>query len=142
MLFGANDVNAIGCVTGKPLAQGGIDGRTEATGLGVFYGLRELVNFEEEMKSVGLPTGISGKTVVIQGFGNVGYWAAKFLHEHGAKVIGIAEYNGGITCADGFDPDAVLDYMQKNGGIKGFPGAQSVDNGDELLCHECDILIP
>src|SRR5690606_30918131 len=78
------ELNAQACVTGKPIAQGGVRGRTEATGLGVFYGIRELVNVKEEMDRVGLSTGMDGKRVIVQGLGNVGYFAAKFFQEAGA----------------------------------------------------------
>lgn len=142
MFFGGNDVNAIGCVTGKPLSQGGIDGRTEATGLGVFYGLREFLSDANDMKKLGLTTGLKGKTVVIQGYGNVGYWAAKFVHDAGAKVIGVAEYNGGVVNPNGINPDELDAYKTKHGKITGFPGCKDVADPDQLLFTECDILIP
>ena len=97
------DVNALGCVTGKPVTQGGVRGRTEATGLGVFYGVRELCNVAEDMKKLGLTTGIEGKKVIVQGLGNVGYHAAKFFYEAGAIIVGLAEYEGGIYNEKGLD---------------------------------------
>ena len=142
MLFGGNDVNAIGCVTGKPLSQGGIDGRNEATGLGVYYGLREVCQQEGIMKKLGMPLGIAGKTVVIQGYGNVGVWAAHFLHEHGAKIIGVAEYNGGVFNPDGINPLELDQFKQKNGRVTGFPGCTDVEDPEELLFTDCDILVP
>ncbi|MFX4474153.1 glutamate dehydrogenase, partial [Acinetobacter baumannii] len=87
---------AAGCVTGKPITQGGVRGRKEATGLGVFFGIREVCNMPDVMKRLGLTTGVENKTVVVQGLGNVGYHSAKFFREHGSKVIGIAEYEGAI----------------------------------------------
>src|ERR1041385_8209993 len=90
------DVNALGCVTGKPVSQGGVRGRTEATGLGVFYGVRELCNVAEDMKRLGLTPGVAGKRVIVQGLGNVGYHAAKFFAEAGALIVGLAEYEGGV----------------------------------------------
>ena len=90
-------LNAAGCVTGKPIAQGGIRGRTTATGLGVFFGIRETCLDKGFMKDLGLQRGVGGKRIVIQGLGNVGYHAACFLHDAGAVVTGIAEYNGGIS---------------------------------------------
>ena len=91
------EIDALGCVTGKPVTQGGVRGRREATGLGVFYGVREVCNMTDVMDKLGLHTGVEGKTVVVQGMGNVGYHAAKFFREGGAKVIGLAEYEGAIT---------------------------------------------
>ena len=86
------ELNAQACVTGKPVAQGGVRGRTEATGLGVYYGIRELCNVAEDMKNLGMTTGLAGKKVVIQGLGNVGYFAAKYFQESGAILVGLAEY--------------------------------------------------
>jgi glutamate dehydrogenase (NAD(P)+) len=94
MLFGQSDVNAWACVTGKPLSMGGIDGRTEATGLGLVYIARAFLENKDECKRVGISPGIKDKTVIVQGFGNVGYYAAKFFQEKGCRVVGIAEYNG------------------------------------------------
>ena len=90
------EIDAMGCVTGKPVTQGGVRGRKEATGLGVFYGVREVCNTPDVMQKIGLPTGIEGKSVIVQGLGNVGYHTAKFFREHGAKVIAIAEFEGAI----------------------------------------------
>ena len=89
------ELDALGCVTGKPISAGGIRGRTEATGRGVFFGVRELCSVAEDMKALGLTTGIAGKRVVIQGLGNVGYYAAKFFEEGGRGAGGLAESRGG-----------------------------------------------
>src|SRR3954468_16690993 len=102
------EVDGYGCVTGKPLALGGVRGRKEATGLGVFYGLQELCNIKEDMAKVGLEPGILGKKVIIQGMGNVGYHAAKYFHEAGAVVVGLIEWDGAIYNEQGMDPDKVL----------------------------------
>jgi glutamate dehydrogenase (NAD(P)+) len=140
--FYPNELNAIACVTGKPLGHGGIAGRTEATGLGVFYGIRHACTFEEDMQRLGLTTGIEGKTIVVQGLGNVGYWAAKFFHDAGAKVIAIGEWDGSIYNPDGIDPDELLAFKKENNGIVDFPKAKKI--GDPIACLEveCDILIP
>src|SRR6188768_1116468 len=92
------EIDGAGCVTGKPVTQGGVRGRKEATGLGVYYGVREVCNMPDVMKKMGLTIGIEGKSIVIQGLGNVGYHAAKFFREGGAKVIGLAEFEGAIYC--------------------------------------------
>ncbi|WP_109700063.1 Glu/Leu/Phe/Val family dehydrogenase [Chitinophaga deserti] len=136
------EIDGYGCVTGKPVSQGGVRGRKEATGLGVFYGLRELCNVKEDMKRLGLEPGIEGKTVVVQGMGNVGYHAAKYFHEAGAKVICLIEWDGAIYNHKGLDPDAVLKHRNETGSITGFPGAKNLKKNTEGLEMECDILIP
>lgn len=140
--FRPDEINAIGCVTGKPLSLHGIRGRTEATGRGVFFGLREAVNVEEDMKKLGLTPGLEGKKIIIQGLGNVGYYAAKYLQEAGAIITGIAEYNGGIYDPDGLDVDEVLQRMKETGSIVGYKNARDIENPIELLEYECDILVP
>src|SRR5437868_1676504 len=136
------EIDAAGCVTGKPVTQGGVCGRTEATGLGVFFGIREVCNMEDVMKKQGLTTGIEGKTVVVQGMGNVGYYCAKFFREHGAKVIGLAEYEGAIYNADGLNEEDVFQHRKATGSILNFPGAGNLAKNTDALELECDILIP
>lgn len=136
------DVDGLGCVTGKPIAQGGVRGRREATGLGVFYGTRELCKQADLMKKMGLNTGIEGKTVVVQGLGNVGYHSAKFFREGGAKVIAIAEYEGAIMNPGGLDEEAVFQHRKTTGSILNFPGATNLEKSSEALELACDILVP
>lgn len=136
------EVDALGCVTGKPVTQGGVRGRKEATGLGVFYGIREVCNNEEVMNRVGLSKGIEGKKVIVQGLGNVGYHAAKFFQEGRALVVGLAEYEGSIYKEDGLDVEAVVQHRKKTGSILNFPGATNFAKNTDALEAECDILIP
>jgi glutamate dehydrogenase (NAD(P)+) len=136
------EIDAAGCVTGKPVTQGGVRGRREATGLGVFYGLREVCRMKDVMDKLGLQTGIEGKTVVVQGLGNVGYHAAKYFREGGAKVIALAEYEGAIMNPNGLNEDEVFQHRKKTGSILNFPGATNITNSSEALELECDILIP
>jgi glutamate dehydrogenase (NAD(P)+) len=136
------DINAMGCVTGKPVSQGGVRGRTEATGLGVYYGIREACSIAEDMDRLGLTTGIAGKRVVVQGLGNVGYHAAKYFYEAGAILVGIAEYEGGLYNPDGLPLEDVVAHRKATGSILDFPGATNVPNSAEVLELECDILIP
>jgi glutamate dehydrogenase (NAD(P)+) len=136
------DVDAMGCVTGKPVSQGGVRGRTEATGLGVFYGLRELCNTAEDMAKLGLSVGVKDKKVIVQGLGNVGYHAAKYFSEAGSKLVGIAEYEGGVYNANGLDLEALVAHRKSTGSILNFPGATNVTNSAEVLEMDCDILIP
>jgi glutamate dehydrogenase (NAD(P)+) len=136
------EVDALGCVTGKPVTQGGVRGRTEATGLGVFYGVRELCNVAADMQKLGLSTGIEGKKVIVQGLGNVGYHAAKFFYEHGALIVGLAEYEGGIYNEKGLDLEKVVAYRKATGSILGFEGATDIAVSSHTLEMPCDILIP
>lgn len=136
------ELNSMAAVTGKPIELGGIRGRTEATGLGVFYGLREACSIEEDMKNIGLSPGIEGKTVVIQGFGNVGYHSAKFFSEAGAKVIAVGELLGTVYNPNGIDIVALDQHRRETGSILGAPGTQTLASGSSVLELECDILIP
>jgi glutamate dehydrogenase (NAD(P)+) len=136
------DIDAAGCVTGKPITQGGVRGRREATGLGVFYGIREVCNMPDVMAKLGLSTGVEGKTVVVQGLGNVGYHSAKFFREGGAIVVAIAEYEGAIYKADGINEEELFQHRKKTGSILNFPGATNLAKNTDALELECDILIP
>jgi len=136
------DVNAMGCVTGKPISQGGVRGRTEATGLGVYYGIREACGIAEDMKRLGLSTGVEGKRVIVQGLGNVGYHAAKYFYEAGALLVGIAEYEGGLYNPAGLSLEDVVAHRKATGSILNFPGATNVPNSADVLEQECDILVP
>lgn len=137
-----NDVNAMACVTGKPVSQGGVRGRVEATGLGVFFGVREACSIQEDMDKLGLTTGVKGKRVIIQGLGNVGYHAAKYFQNAGAVIVGLIEYNGAIYDASGIDLEAAQAHRAKNGSLLNFPGATSFEDGSVGLEQDCDILIP
>ncbi|HVW12804.1 MAG TPA: Glu/Leu/Phe/Val dehydrogenase [Mucilaginibacter sp.] len=136
-------LDAMGCVTGKPIALHGIQGRREATGRGVAIAARECVSVAEDMKKIGLLPGLTGKRVIVQGLGNVGYHSAKFLGEFGATIVGLCEYEGAIYNADGLDVDAVLQHRKQTGTILGFKGAkQEFKNSGEGLEQPCDILVP
>lgn len=140
--FTPESINALGCVTGKPLSQSGIEGRTEATGKGVSIGLREVCDREEDMKPLGLERGLAGKRVIVQGLGNVGFYAAKFLQEEGAIIIGVAEYNGGVYNEKGLDITALQNHRVERGSLLNFEGAKNVENSIEMLEYDCDILVP
>ena len=137
-----DDLNALGCVTGKPVSLGGIRGRAEATGRGLFFGVREACSVAADMKKLGLTPGLAGKRVIVQGLGNVGYHAAKFLHEGGAIIVGIAEREGALYARDGLDPEAVWNHRKASGSILHFPGATSIRDSPSALEMECDILVP
>ena len=135
-------IDALGCVTGKPVTLGGVRGRAQATGLGVYYALREACNYAEEMKPLGFSTGLEGKTVVVQGLGNVGYWTAKFIQEGGGRLIALAEREGAIHSAKGLDVDKVMAHRTATGSILGFEGATDIVNSSDALELECDVLVP
>jgi glutamate dehydrogenase (NAD(P)+) len=136
------EIDAAGCVTGKPVTQGGVRGRREATGLGVFFGLREVCNMPEIMNRLKLSPGVEGKRVVVQGLGNVGYHSAKFFQDAGSKIIGLAEYEGAIYNEDGLDVDEVFHNRRKTGTILNFPKANNFTKNTDALEMDCDILIP
>jgi glutamate dehydrogenase (NAD(P)+) len=135
-------LDALGCVTGKPLALHGIAGRKEATGRGVAIAVRECVAISEDMKSVGLTAGLEGKRIIVQGLGNVGYHTAKFLTEFGAIIVGLCEFEGAIYNAKGLNVDEVVVHRKATGSILGFKGARDFKNTAEGLEQACDILVP
>lgn len=136
------EIDGLACVTGKPVTQGGVRGRKEATGLGVFFGVREVCNMPDTMEKLGLSVGVEGKRVVVQGLGNVGYHTAKYFRENGSKVIAIAEWEGAIFCEDGLNEEDVFQHRKKTGSIFNFPGATDIKCSTDALELECDILIP
>src|SRR6056297_4153882 len=138
----STDINAEGCVTGKPIEMGGIRGRTEATGRGVYFGIKEACDNKEDMKELGLNHGIEGKTFVVQGLGNVGYHAALYMIEAGAKMVGVAEIDGSIYSEKGIDLQKLMEYKQETGGVTGFDGTKTLDGSGAVLESKCDILIP
>jgi len=143
--FRGSDIDAAGCVTGKPVNQNGIRGRTEATGRGVYYGIREACTFEKDMKKLGLTKGIAGKTMVVQGLGNVGSYTATIAQEEGdVKIIGVSEVEGAIYKPSGIDIQDLLKFRKETGSILGYQGAESFDKKDRnaVLEFECDILVP
>ena len=135
-------VDQLACVTGKPVTQGGIRGRVEATGRGVYYGLREACGDVDDMKRLGLERGLEGKHVVVQGLGNVGYHTACFCQEAGCVIIALAERDGAIHRPEGLDVEAVVKHQKATGSILNFPGAKNLTPTQRALELECDILIP
>lgn len=144
--YGTTDINTLGCVTGKSVNQGGIQGRVESTGLGVFYGIREALSNEILCKKHKIVPGVANKTFIVQGLGNVGYYASKFLISSGARLTGVIEWNSSIYNEEGFDLDEVENYKIKHKTLHGFPKAKETysfdENFGEVLHKPCDILIP
>ncbi|MDA9248725.1 Glu/Leu/Phe/Val dehydrogenase [Amylibacter sp.] len=138
-----SEINADACVTGKPLNKGGIIGRVEATGRGVQYALQEFFRHKDDVKTSGLSGSLAGKSIIVQGLGNVGYHAAHFLStEDGCKITAVIERDGAVINDDGIDINQLQTHLIENKGVKGFSGANYVSNGSEILEKDCDILIP
>jgi len=141
--FHPGGIDNMACVTGKPVTQGGIRGRREATGRGVQFGIRQVFQHPNEIKALGLDPGLAGKRVAIQGFGNVGYYAALFLSEQDdCKIIAIGEHDGVVSNPEGLDVAKLFRHRNRHGTILKFPGAQSISDPQAVLETECDILIP
>jgi glutamate dehydrogenase (NAD(P)+) len=137
------DINYLASVTGKPVSASGIRGRTEATGRGVQYVIRELFRHPSDLQQAGLSGGLAGKTVVIQGLGNVGYHTAKYLStEDGCKVIAIIEHDGAIVDENGIDIEQLAAYLRQHKGVQGYPFGRYVAAGRSCLELPCDMLIP
>jgi glutamate dehydrogenase (NAD(P)+) len=139
-----DDLNAMACVTGKPVSQGGIAGRREATGRGVYYATREALADEADCRRIGLDPGVEGQRISIQGFGNVGYHGASILQNEGkAKIVAIGEYNGTLYNPEGIDVDALWKHRVKTGYIQGYGhGCQELPRSQDSLEVECDVLVP
>ena len=137
-----DQIDALGCVTGKPVSQGGVAGRTEATGRGLYYALREACAQKHDMQRLGLGSGLDGKRIVVQGFGKVGFWAAKFCHADGARIVGVADRTGTIASPGGLDPEAVRRHIDTTGSVAGFPDATMHDDPRDALELDCEVLIP
>ncbi len=136
-------IDNFACVTGKPVSQGGIQGRTEATGRGVYYGIREALSYKQDAKKIGLSVGLEGKAVAIQGYGNVGRHAAQiFAAEGGARIVAIGEWNGWLHNPKGIDLEALDVFRKETGGLLGFPGAKTYRKPQGMLEVECDVLVP
>ena len=137
------ELNGNACVTGKPINAGGIQGRTEATGRGVQYALHAFFKDDQGVAKAGMTGTLDGKRVIVQGLGNVGYHAAKFLSEEdGCKITAIIERDGALHDEAGLDVEAVHKWITKHGTIKGYPESRFETDGPKLLEAACDILIP
>lgn len=136
------DLSPYACVTGKPIALHGISGRTEATGRGVATGITEAVDSAADMAAAGLTRGIDGKRVIVQGLGKVGFHAARLLQRAGARIVAVAEIDGGVASAAGLDVDALQRHRAETGSILGAPGTETVPTAAGTLERDCDILVP
>ena len=134
-LYGTRDINYAGVTTGKSVAHHGIRGREEATGLGVFYSTKQILTNDEQLRKLGVGKGLKGKKFIVQGFGNVGYWASRFFVEEGALLIGVAEADGSFICESGIDPMELWEYKKVKKGTKGFLSASN-KQGTEFVNEE------
>ena len=139
--IGFGNLSASACITGKPVNQGGIHGRTSATGRGIFHGLDNFILEERFMDMVGLAPGWQGKTFIVQGFGNVGFHSCRYLTRAGALCVGVAEREGALYNSEGIDPLALQEWKLEHCTVLGFPGAEPY-TGEDLLYEQCDILLP
>jgi glutamate dehydrogenase (NAD(P)+) len=121
-------------VTGKPVDLFGSKGREEATGRGVVFAL------EEYLADAGLGE-VRGKTFAVQGFGNVGSWAARFLHERGGRIVAVADAKGGARSPEGLDIPKLVEHVRRTRTVSGFPGADAITS-EELLVLDVDVLVP
>jgi glutamate dehydrogenase (NAD(P)+) len=142
MTLRPGEIDGYACVTGKPVSQNGIKGRTEATGRGVVYSLNEVCSYKGDMQDLGLEPGLDGKRVIIQGLGNVGYHTGRIIQEYGAVVIAVAESDGAIYNEKGIDVEALHKYRVEKKSVKGFPGGKYIADSISALELDCDILIP
>jgi glutamate dehydrogenase (NAD(P)+) len=141
--FKNGEIDAAGCVTGKPVNQNGINGRTEATGRGTFYAIREAFENEEILKQIKSTKGLAGKTMVIQGLGNVGSHTGLISQKEGdVKIVGVSELEGTIMNENGLNMEELLQFRKETGSILGFPGSTTLDNREDWVKIECDILVP
>ncbi|KAG7190550.1 hypothetical protein KM043_006649 [Ampulex compressa] len=140
-LAGMNDINSHAVVTGKPINQGGVQGRTEATGRGIYHAVDNFLSDEKWMSQIGLSTGFKNKTFIIQGFGNVGRFAAVYFSKAGAKCIGVIERDASLYNEKGIDPQSLINHVNEKKTAKGFQGAQEY-KGENLMYEKCDIFVP
>lgn len=141
--FKHGEIDAAACVTGKPESQNGIKGRTEATGRGVYYGIRQFLSYADDAKAIGLTPGIAGKTMVIQGLGNVGSYSGSISQEEGgAIIVGVSEIEGTIVSEKGINMEKLLKFRKDKGTILGFPGTKTLPERNDWVAIQCDILVP
>jgi len=141
-VFNPHGLDNLACVTGKPVGQGGVRGRTEATGRGVQFGIREVFKDRELLRRYGIKGSLAGQRVAVQGFGNVGYHVAKFLEEDGCQIVAVGEYNGCVVRPGGISVNKLAAHRARTDSILNFPGAQSRPDPGAILELDCDILIP
>jgi len=139
---GPDTLNALACVTGKAISVHGIAGRREATGLGAVIALEHFLSEAEDVKPLGLETGLAGKRIIVPGLGKVGLHAALAAIDRDAIIVGVSVSDGALYDEGGLDVDAVLLHRADTGSLKGFPDARYLADPDAILEEPCDVLIP
>ena len=138
-----SDRDSLAVVTGKPLSMHGIPGRVEATGRGVYHALVQCLSVADDVRDLGLSTGVAGKRFAVHGLGNVGYHAAKCLTEAGAVLVAVGQREGTLLDPDGLDVDAVATHRRQAGTLRGFEGRAHFDaDPGAVFRSDCDILLP
>jgi len=141
-ILGPDTLNALACVTGKATSVHGVSGRREATGLGAIIALEHFLSEEEDVKPLGLQTGLAGKRIIVPGLGKVGLHAALAAIERDAVIVGVSVSDGALYDEGGLDVEAVLLHRSETGSLRGFPDARYLANPDAILEEPCDVLIP
>ena len=137
------EINALACVTGKPVTSGGIPGRTEATGRGVQFAVRELFRRPEDLALAGLDGGLEGKRIVVQGLGNVGFHLARYLSEEdGALIVGVMTREGAVLDDGGIDVAGLRAHLDQYGSVDRYPRGRTDVDTDAFLATPCDLLVP
>ena len=136
-----HDINAFACVTGKPENMGGVDGRTEATGRGIFFALRAFFN-SADVKKTKIKGPLKSQKIIIEGLGKVGFFAARALTEHGSKIVGIIEKDVSFHNAKGLNVHGIKDWLDNSGDVKNCPFGADIKTKDEVFASDCDIFIP
>ena len=136
-----HDINAFACVTGKPENMGGVDGRTEATGRGIFFALRAFFN-SGDVKKTKIKGSLKSQKIIIEGLGKVGFFAARALTEHGSKIVGIIEKDVSFHNAKGLNVHGIKDWLDNSGDVKNCPFGADIKTKDEVFASDCDIFIP
>jgi glutamate dehydrogenase (NAD(P)+) len=136
-----HDINAFACVTGKPENMGGVDGRTEATGRGIFFALRAFFN-SGDVKKTKIKGSLKSQKIIIEGLGKVGFFAARALSEHGSKIVGIIEKDVSFHNAKGLNVQGIKDWLDDSGDVNDCPFGADIKTKDEVFASDCDIFIP
>ena len=136
-----HDINAYACVTGKPENMGGVDGRTEATGRGIFFALNSFFN-SSDLKKTKIKGNLKSQKIIIEGLGKVGYFAAKALRDHGSTIIGIIEKDQSFFNPKGLDIDLIRTWLDQSSEAKDYPNQKELLSKDEVFSTACDIFIP
>ena len=136
-----HDINAYACVTGKPENMGGVDGRTEATGRGLFYALNSFFN-SQDVKKTKIKGKLSSQKIILEGLGKVGYFAARALRDHGCKIIGVIEKDQSFFNSEGLDIDAIRNWLIESGDPKNYSNQVELKSREEVFSENCDIYIP